>query len=263
MIVWHWHPEVAVGLAGLTALYLTGIGPLRRRRGWGPPPRARTVAAFLGGSLILAAATLGPLAEWAERTALSAHMLQHLLLTQLVPLLWLAGTPAWLVRSLLALPGLAAAGRVLTRPVPALGLAGAVLVLWHLPGPFEAALVRPSVHAVMHLTLLASAVLAWWPVAGPLPEWPRPAPPGQLLYLFAAMIVMSAVAAPITVAESLLYPAYAAAAGWPLSPRADQELAGVLMWVGGALVYLAVATGVFFRWVAREAADEAPATGRA
>jgi putative membrane protein len=263
MIVWHWHPEVAAGLGALVALYLAGVGPLRRRRGWGPTPRARTVAAFLGGTLVMAAALLGPLAEWAERVALSAHMLQHLLLTLVVPPLWLAGTPAWLVRPLLAAPGLASAGRVLTRPVLALGLAGAALVVWHLPGAFGAALARPGVHALMHLSLLGSAVLAWWPVLGPLPEWPRPAPPGQLLYLFAGMIVMSAVAAPVTMAEDLLYPAYAAPAGWPLSPRADQELAGILMWVGGSLVYLAVATGVFFRWVAREAADEASVPGRA
>jgi cytochrome c oxidase assembly factor CtaG len=67
------------------------------------------------------------------------------------------------------------------------------------------------------------------------------------------MIAMSAVAAPITLADRVLYPFYErAGAAWPLSARADQELAGIVMWMGGTVGYLVAGTLVFFRWAAAE-----------
>jgi putative membrane protein len=256
-LVLHWHAEVAAGLAALLVFYLYATGPLRRRRRLGPPVGVGRHLAFVGGTLLMAGALLGPLAEWAEFVALSAHMAQHLLLTLAVPVLWLAGTPAWLLRPLLGVPGLARAGGLLTRPGVALALSGATLAVWHMPACFEAAMTRPGLHILMHLTLLGTALLAWWPLVGPLPEWPRPAPPGQLAYLMVAMVAMTAVAAPVTVAEDLLYPYYQAAPrAWPLEPRLDQEVAGILMWMGGLVAYLVAGTVVFFRWAARD--DEAP-----
>ena len=71
---------------------------------------------------------------------------------------------------------------------------------------------------------------------------------------------MMAIAAPITLAEDVLYPAYAAAGRpWPLAPRADQELAGILMWVGGMFGYLVAGTVVFFRWAGPEAREDGEA----
>ena len=259
-MTWHWHPEVALGLEALLVAYLYFVGPLRRRRGWGPrPPRAR-VAAFLGGTAILAGALLGPLAEWAEHVALSAHMVQHLLLILVVPVLWLLGLPAWALAPVARVPIVGRLGYALTRPLPALALASAVQVAWHLPPAFDAALRVEWLHALEHVSFLATGLLLWWPVVGPSAEWPRPAPPAQLLYLFLATIPMMAIAAPITLAEEVLYPAYAAAARpWPLGPRADQELAGVLMWVGGMFGYLVAGTVVFFRWAGPEAREDGDA----
>jgi putative membrane protein len=252
MSLWHWHPSVLLGLAGLLALYF-GAGGGRAAR--------RQVLAFLGGTAALAAALHGPLAEWAEHVSLSAHMVQHLVLTLVVPPLWLAGTPAWLLAPGLRVPGVRVTGRALTHPVVALGLAAAVLIAWHRPVFFEAALRAEAVHVLEHLTLLGTGLLAWWPVVGPpLAPWPRPAPPAQLLYLFLSTVPMMVVAAPITLADELLYPFYAGtAASWPLAPRADQELAGVLMWVVGPLAYLAAGTLLFFRWASLEEADTGPA----
>jgi cytochrome c oxidase assembly factor CtaG len=262
----HWHPEVALGLEALLVGYLLLVGPLRRRWGWGPPAARRRVAAFVGGTAILAGALLGPLAEWAEHVALSAHMAQHLLLILVVPVLWLLGLPAWLLARVVEAPIVGRLGFWLTRPLPALALASAVQVAWHLPVAFDAALRVERLHALEHVSFLATGLLLWWPVAGPAPGWPRPAPPAQLLYLFLATIPMMAIAAPITLADALVYPAYAAAGRpWPLAPRADQELAGILMWVGGMFGYLVAGTVVFFRWAGPEAREdgEAPRTSAA
>jgi len=253
----HWHPEVALGLEALLVGYLLAAGVLRRRFDAGPPPSRGSVTAFLAGTLILAGALLGPLAEWAEHVSLSAHMVQHLLLILVVPVLWLVGLPARVLAPVAHLPIVGRVGWWLTRPLPALALASAVQVAWHIPGAFDAALRMGRLHALEHVSFLATGLLLWWPIAGSLPEWPRPGPPARLLYLFLATIPMMAIAAPITLAEDVLYPYYAAAGrAWPLAPRADQELAGVLMWVGGMLGYLVAGTVVFFRWAGPETRED-------
>jgi len=53
--------------------------------------------------------------------------------------------------------------------------------------------------------LLFTGTLLWWPLLSPLPEYPRMSYPMQILYLFLLMIPMTAVAAPITMAQSVLY----------------------------------------------------------
>jgi len=264
MAGFHWHPEVALALEALLVGYLLVTGVLRRRFGLGPGPGPGRVAAFVAGTTVLAGAVLGPLAEWAEQVALSAHMAQHLLLILVVPLLWLIGLPPGLVTPIARAPVIGELGWWLTRPLPALAVASAVQVAWHLPMAFDAALRVERFHALEHVSFLATGLLLWWPVAGPAPEWPRPTAPAQLLYLFLATIPMMAIAAPITLAEDLLYPYYAAAGrAWPLSPRADQELAGVLMWVGGMLGYLVAGTVIFFRWAGPETREDgqAPTSG--
>jgi cytochrome c oxidase assembly factor CtaG len=256
----HWHLEIVLGLEIILVGYLLAVGPLRRRRRWGPPPARGRLAAFVAATAVLAGALLGPLAEWAEHVALSAHMVQHLLLILVVPLLWLLGLPAWLLAAVARSPGLGRLGWWLTRPLPALALASAVQIAWHVPVAFDAALRVEWVHALEHVSLLATGLLLWWPVAGSCPDWPRPSPPAQLLYLFLATIPMMAIAAPITLAEGALYPYYAVAGRpWPLAPRADQALAGILMWVGGMFGYLVAGTVVFFRWAGPESRDEGEA----
>lgn len=253
MTVYHFHPSVALGLTGLWVGYALAVRARCCRR--------REAPLFAGGLVVLAAALLGPLAEWAEHVALSAHMLQHLLLTLVVPPLWLAGLPPGLLDPIAALPGLGRLGRAATRPAVAFLLFTAALVLWHLPVFFEAALRDDAIHALEHVTLLTTAILAWWPILGRIPAWPRLAPPAQLLYLFLCTVPMMAVAGPITLADRVLYPYYeTAGAAWPLGPRADQELAGVVMWVGGTVGYLIAGTVVFFRWaLAEEPGERGPA----
>jgi putative membrane protein len=146
--------------------------------------------------------------------------------------------------------------------VPALAAYAAALVAWHLPLSYDLALRVHGWHVVQHLTLMAAAGLAWWPVLSPSALLPRPHYGAQILYVFALGLPMTAVAAMITGAE---VPLYAAHAGAPrpfgLSPLADQRLGGVIMWVPAGLIPLLAFTAIFFRWAAAEAddPDEIPA----
>jgi len=131
-----------------------------------------------------------------------------------------------------------------------------VLIGWHLPGPYGAALEDHRIHIVEHLALIAAATLAWWPVLSPSGLLPRLHYGAQILYLFMFGVPMTVVAAMITGAEDTLYPFYAAAPRiFGISALADQRLGGLIMWVPAGLIPLLAFTVVFFRWAADERDD--------
>jgi len=250
------HADVLLGAGLLATAYAVA---------WtrGPRGSATQPLRFLAGLTALLAALNGPLHDLSDYYLFSAHMVQHLVLTLVVAPLLLAGTPGWMLDRLIEPLRRWRLGRTvvraLTRPVPALALYAVALITWHLPGPYNAALEIHGWHIVEHLVLLATAVLAWWPVASASTLAPRLHYGAQILYLFAFGVPMTVVASMITGAERVLYPFYAAAPRlWDLTPLADQRLGGVIMWVPAALIPLAAFTVVFFRWVAAEA-DEDPA----
>jgi putative membrane protein len=188
----------------------------------------------------------------------SAHMVQHLLLTLLVPPLLIAGTPGWMLRPLLRHRNIATIARVLTRPKVCFATFNLVVAAWHLPVLYNLAMARHEIHILQHLMFMASAVMLWWPILSPLPELPRLSYPLQMLYMFLTSIPMSIVAVYITYSETLLYPAYAAAPRiMSITPMEDQLIGGLIMWIPGGLVFLAVISVIFFRWQARGAEDSA------
>ncbi|MBI4610436.1 MAG: cytochrome c oxidase assembly protein [Candidatus Rokubacteria bacterium] len=250
---WDVHAEVVLGLALLASAYLVGVGPLARRHGWAERlPRVRPLA-FFGGLGLVFLALNGPLHELSDRYLFSAHMVQHLLLTLVVPPLLLAGTPGWLLSPLLAWRGVGSAGRVLGRPLCAFAAYTVVLAAWHLPVLYEWAMRDHGVHVLQHLLFMATGLLLWWPVLSPVPELPPLPYPARMLYLFLAGVPMVLVAALITLSDEVLYPSYGdAPLAWGLTPLADQRAGGVIMWVPGTLVFLVAITIVFFCWVGAE-----------
>jgi len=251
-MAWIVHPEVLAGLSVLAAAYLLALA---RRSRCEPGSRVqpwRAVAFFSGLGFIFLALN-GPLHDLSDSQLFSAHMVQHLLLTLVAPPLLLVGTPAWMLRPLAQIPGVAALGATMTRPLIACSTFNVVFAAWHLPVLYEWALRSHGVHILAHLLFMATAILLWWPVLSPLTDWPRLAPPAQLLYLFLAGIPMGVVAALITLSDDVLYRFYSEAPlKWGLSPLADQRLGGVIMWVPGTLVFLVAMTIVYFRWVGRD-----------
>lgn len=239
----HWEALAAAGL--LAGLWVGGW-----RAHGGRLPRVRA-AFFAAGLVALVVASVGPLHEAAERPLFAPHMLQHLLLTLVVPSCLLAGTMPFTVDAVLAraLGRSALAWRLagaLTRPVPALLLHATALIAWHLPALYRLVVESHAWHLAQHASLFLTALLAWWPVLGPSRRLPPLPYAAQLLYLFAFGVPMTVVAAMVTTAEEVLYPTVAA------SPLADQRLGGVLMWVPAAVIPLVAFTVVFFRWVASE-----------
>ncbi len=254
---WTIHWSTVAGLAALGSAYVW----------WGRRLRARAAAAgdellvlrtgqqvaFFSGLLVIFASLNGPLHDLSDYYLFSAHMVQHLLLSLAVPPLLLAGTPGWMLRPFLSRPRLAAVARWVTRPVNCFVIFNVVIAAWHLPPLYNTAMEYHPVHIVQHLTFMTASVLMWWPLLSPLPELPRLAYPGQMLYCFLMVIPMSIVSIYIAMADHVLYPAYAVAPRvWGLSPMSDQQIGGLIMWIPGGLLFYVVMTFVFFKWAGRD-----------
>lgn len=262
-----WTPSfsILIGLLALEIGYLLAVGPWRRRFGRVTPVGPWRQAVFLLGVLMLGLALASPL-DALVPYLLTAHMLQHLLLTVVAPPLLLLGTPDWLARPMLRWPGVARLGRALTRAGPAFAVGSITFMAWHIPALYDLGLRVEPVHVVEHLSFLATALLLWWPLVGPLPEWPRLSGALQMLYVFLQVFPGAIVGIILALAPAPLYAPYVEAprvTGW--SASADQQIAGLIMWIGTNLFWLAVLTSVFFAWHAREeaadAAERSAATG--
>ena len=171
------------------------------------------------------AVAFGVLEHWTAQS-FAVHMTQHMaLMVVLAPLLVIGWAPSRPPRAICAVWFAIAAVAAQT-----IGL-----VVWHLPGPFDAAEANSAVHVLEHITLLATATAAWWVII---------ASPVATSVRFAACV---GVAAPmmllgvfITLAPAPWYPSYAQPLGL-LSPLVDQQTGGAIMWGPAGIAYVIAA----------------------
>lgn len=248
-----WHPEVAAFLLLVFGLYLYAVGPLARRRGWTGRTERRHIVCFGLAMATVYLAEGTPLHALSEQYLFSAHMLQHVLLTFLMPPLLLVGIPAWTLQPLLSRPLVRRLARFFTLPLIALISFNLVNALWHLPELYQAALYHHNVHYWEHVSMVGTALLMWWPVLSPLPELPRLTTAGQLFYLFLMLVAQLPVFGYVAFSHEVIYPFYAEAPRLlSLSPHEDQQLSGIVMKLFTMAVALVVMGMAFFRWAAQE-----------
>jgi putative membrane protein len=247
----HW--STVIGLAALAGLYEWRARAAAKEPAGGAPPTGAQRALFTAGLVVLFLSLNGPLHDLSDSFLFSAHMVQHLVLTLIVPPLLIAGTPASLFRQALRSRTVARVARVVTKPVACYAIFNAVLAAWHLPVFYNLAIAYHPVHIAQHLMFLTAATLMWWPLMSPLPELPRLPYPMQMLYCFLMTIPMSIVAIFITYSGEILFPGYASAPRvWGISPMQDQLFGGLIMWIPGGLFFVGVMSVVFFKWAARD-----------
>jgi putative membrane protein len=258
-IGWVWEPSVLAGLAVLAVGYALAVGPLRRRFQRSQPVPWPRQAAFYTGTLCVFAALVSPLDSLSDEILFSAHMGQHLLLMFAAPPLWLLGVPGWLVEALFP-PGQARQALVqLMHPAVAFVIFTGIMWAWHVPAAYDTALAHEWLHIIEHLAFMAAAVVGWWPVLGWYPDGERPPRPVQVLYLFAISLPCTALAALITLSPAVLYPFYGnEPLAYGLTPLADQQLGGLLMWLPGDMTLMAAATVVLIRWFDESSRQHVP-----
>jgi putative membrane protein len=229
--------------------YVTNVRDGARMPAW-------RVAAFLPGLGAVILALASPVDAMAERS-LTAHMVQHLLLTALAAPLIVLGRPltvalrsgpgrGWIRRAVRSRPF-----AVLTNPVVAWLAFVVTMYAAHLGPLYEAAVESPSWHAAEHALFLGTALLFWLPVAGEAPAPNRLGHGARLLYLVLAMPAEGFLALAIFSAGRVLYPAYGGPGG-----LADQRAAAALLWIVGDLVVLGAVVLAALAWKADEEARQ-------
>ena len=247
---WQLDPVLIGSLLALAVGYGLAVGPLRQRIAPGAPFPARKALIFSTAIILTYLAEGSPLHDLSERYLLSAHMVQHLLISYFCAPLLIWGTPDWLWRPLLLHPRVYPVARILTRPVAAAGVFALFLSLWHVPAIYDAGLRNSSLHHSQHILFMAISFLNWWPIMSPLRELPRLSYGAQLIYLFVTSTILQLpLFAVITFANEAFYPTYLAAPRiTALSPMADQQLAGVIMKVLAMVIYAVPIIIIFYRW---------------
>jgi putative copper resistance protein D len=271
---WQLDVTVLVPVVAAAALYVLATARLRGRWPW------RRTASFLGGLACLLVALQSGIDAYDDRL-LSVHMVQHMLILLLAPLLLLAGRPV--VLGLAALPPARRSGpaRVLARtrglasPACALAVFAGVIVVTHLPAFYDTAVRHPPIHYAEHALYVLAGLLMWSPLVDgdPAPRH-RLTGLGRLIYLIVAMLPMAVVGAYLNRHATLVYPAYGPPAhALGVSAVDDQGQAGAIMWVVGDVIMVAVGLWAALaamlaeerRLLAREARSSpiAPGDGRA
>ncbi|WP_417702544.1 cytochrome c oxidase assembly protein [Pseudomonas sp.] len=183
----------------------------------------------------------GPIDDWAQ-TSTSLHMVQHMLFMIVIAPLWALARPLPQWRAQLG-GWMAPVSNAILRsgryPVALAMLHGAMIWVWHTPSLYLLALDNSWWHAIEHACFLFSAWLFWWSC---LRANPRQVPLALMAILLTLMHT-GLLGALLTFANSTFY--------GDSRDLADQQLAGLLMWVPGSLVYLAAAGWISWRWLTR------------
>jgi len=236
-------------------IYVRGWRQLHRQM----PSRYTTerLLLFLCGLGAIFIALASPLDAFGN-LLLQAHMVQHLLLLMIAPLLILTGQPVLpLLRGLphramknglgpfLRWRALRNLGGALVSPPVAWCAMAFALIFWHLPRFYELGLRSQNWHEVEHACFLCGALLFWWPIVDVWPSHSRTSRWAMIPYLVLADLVNTGLSAFLVFSKHVVYPTYALAPRlWGISALSDQAVAGGIMWVPGSIVFLVPAVVV-------------------
>jgi putative membrane protein len=228
---WSFDPSIIAGvvLAAFAYVYF-GRRLVDRGRHW----------LFWAGLAAFVVALVSPLDSASDHYLLSAHMLQHILLTMVGPPLLLAGLPPAASR---ALP------RFLLNPWLTATLFNVVLIGWHWPAFYDATLLNPNLHVLEHLMFMSTAILFWWPIVGPARAGEGMSPLMKIGCLALAGVPPTVVGMTLALAPTPLYSFYSSAPRLVdgLGAGLDQQFAGLLMFGLGNLIYFVPITRIFLR----------------
>ncbi|WP_035845015.1 cytochrome c oxidase assembly protein [Kitasatospora azatica] len=261
-----WSPDWPFLLGSLVALGLYGAGVLRLRRRGDSWSIGRSVA-WLLGVLTVVAVTCSGLNDYGM-VLFSAHMIQHMVLSMLVPILLLLGAPITL-----ALRALRPAGKgrprgprellvallhsryvkVVSHPAFTIPLFIASLYGLYFTPLFDSLMQSRIGHIAMMVHFLAAGLLFFWPIMGVDPGPNRPGHVMRIIELFMGMPFHAFFGVAVMMATSELVTTFTAAGAPPGTDlMADQKMAGGITWAFGEIPTAVVLIALVFQWAQSE-----------
>jgi putative membrane protein len=254
-VSWSLSPIVLLALAGYTVAY--GLR-WRKARAEGGARAAGVGRAVLwaGGILTLLVALVSPIDTLGQQFA-TFHMVQHLLLADLAPILLTLALTKWILRpATKRIHWIERKAGPLGHPVFGVVAYVGVMWLWHVPALYDAALTTPAVHTLEHLSFAAAGLLYWWHLLSPIRSRLRLAGMGPILYMASTKILVGFLGVLLAFSPDLLY-AYAwEGTKWGLTPIDDQHVAGLVMALEQSIVMGIALAYLFFRMLAESEAEE-------
>ena len=261
-----WSPDWVFLIASLAALALYGAGVVRLRRrgdGW-PVGRSVGWLAGIGGVVLVTCTGLNDYGM----VLFSAHMMQHMVLSMLVPILLLLGAPITL-----ALRALRPAGkgrprgprellvallhsryvRVISHPAFTIPLFIASLYGLYFTPLFDNLMQYRLGHIAMMVHFLAAGLLFFWPIMGIDPGPHRPGHVMRILELFMGMPFHAFFGVAVMMATHELVTSFTTAGAPPGTDLLeDQKLAGGITWAFGEIPTAIVLIALVFQWMKSE-----------
>jgi putative membrane protein len=247
-LAWTLDPGVLIGLALVGGAYVTRwrrvrLGPSPRRVAEAPVWR---LCCFIGSLLLALIALISPIDALADQLFFM-HMVQHMMLLDLVPILAILGFTKVILRPVTrVVRDLERRARGLAHPAFAVILYVAVIWTWHIPAAYDFALRHATVHVLEHVTFVVAGGLYWWHLLSPIRARLRLHGMGPVVYMASTKLFVGALGMGLAFAPSALYPYYVHHARvWGISAHDDQSIAGLIMAVEQSLV-MGVALVVLF-----------------
>jgi len=245
---WTLSPGVLIGAALVLGLY---VRRWRVVRGSGSPRAAAEapvwrLCCFVASVLVAILALISPIDTLADQLFF-AHMVQHMLLLDLTPILAILGFTKVILRPVTrAVQEIEGKAGPLAHPAFAVLLYISVIWAWHIPAAYDLAVRHPLIHVLEHVTFVVAGSLYWWHLLSPIRARLRLDGMGPVLYMASTKLFVGALGMGLAFAPSALYPYYAHQARvWGISAIADQGIAGLIMAVEQSLV-MGIAIVVLF-----------------
>jgi cytochrome c oxidase assembly factor CtaG len=254
---WTFSVPILIPIGAYVWFYVRRFREVRRSSG----PRGastRHLAAFIGSLIVILIALVSPLDGLGEQYLFSAHMVQHLLLGDIAPLLMLLALSRVIMRPLTRkLQAVERAMGPLAHPASALVLWLGLVYLWHVPALYDAALNHSAVHALQHVSFFTAGTLVWWPLIQPVPMRHRLSGMWTFGYIGAAKLGLASLGLYLTWTTTVAFPYYQHVPRiWGLSAISDQNVGGAIMMVEQSLLLVTVLAILFGRMLVQSEQDE-------
>lgn len=255
---WTLAPIVLIALVSYAGIYTWRWRISRQEGGARAAPVGKLVLWFTG-VFCLFLALISPIDRLGEQMAW-AHMVQHLLLADLVAIAFTVALTKHILRPVTRrIQRLEKAAGPFGHPVFGVIAYVAAMWLWHVPALYNAALEHSFVHVLEHLSFAAAGLLYWWHLLSPIRSRMRLGGLGPVLYMASTKILVGFLGILLTFAPTLLYDAYALPPGetrWGLSPLDDQHVAGLIMALEQSIVMGVALAYLFVRMLAESEQED-------
>jgi cytochrome c oxidase assembly factor CtaG len=258
-LYWSFSPGVLLCAAIVAGVYVrrwrqVRLGASPRRAAEAPLWR---LCSFLASIAVALVALLSPLDALADQLFFG-HMIQHMLLLDVVPILAILGLTKVILRPVTrAFHDLERRAGPLAHPAFAVLLYVTVIWAWHIPAAYDFAVSHPAVHVLEHIGFVLAGSLYWWHLLSPIRARLRLDGMGPVIYMASTKLFVGALGMGLAFAPSALYPYYVHHARvWGISAISDQSIAGLVMAVEQSLVMGVALVTLFVRALAESEREQ-------